>query len=185
LHRSDLLAQISCGDKFFIGYAGTHGKTTTSGMAAYVLDKAGHAPSSIVGGFVPELDANARATQGKYFVAELDESDGTLTKYAPDIAVINNMEPDHLDFFTDGMDGIFKVFGEFASKSKKVIVNNDDENVRKSGCGIDSNKVVTFGLNNADYTARNITYGADFTTFEVYFLFCWQNPHIIVYLKSI
>jgi UDP-N-acetylmuramate--alanine ligase len=162
LHRSDLLAQISRGDKFFIGYSGTHGKTTTSGLAAYVLEKAGLEPSFIVGGFVPGINTNAHCASGKYFVAELDESDGTLTKYAPDIAAINNLEPDHLDFFTDGMEGIFKTFRQFATNAGSVIANNDCSGVNELGCS-----TITFGLKDADYTARNINYGTDFTTFEV------------------
>ncbi len=168
LHRSDLLAVIASGHSKrgnpFIGYAGTHGKTTTSGLAAYVLEKAGLEPSYIVGGFVPGVNTNAHHAGGKYFVAELDESDGTLTKYAPDIAVINNLEMDHLDFFTDGMEGIFRTFGQFASGAHKIIANNDDPNVRKL---LEEREYVSFGLNDADYTARNINYGADFTTFEI------------------
>ncbi len=191
LHRSDLLSVIASeqGERgnLFIGYAGTHGKTTTSGLAAYVLEKAGLEPSYIVGGFVPELNTNAHCARGKYFVApaagargvdlrqqgeqastifvaELDESDGTLVKYKPDIAVINNLEPDHLDFFTDGMDGIFATFGEFAAGAGKIVANNDDENVCKL---LEGRDYVSFGLNDADYVARNINYGKDFTTFEV------------------
>ena len=94
-HRSDLLKEIAENaqktGKIFIGFSGTHGKTTTSGLASYVLDKAGFNPSFVDGGIVPELHTNAQHKNGEYFVAELDESDGTIVKYSPDILVINNL----------------------------------------------------------------------------------------------
>ena len=68
-HRSDLLAEISREGKFFLGYSGTHGKTTTSGLASYVMEKAGLKPSYVVGGIIPELDTNAHCQNGKYFAA--------------------------------------------------------------------------------------------------------------------
>ena len=101
-HRSDMLKEIAefaqAEGKCFIGFAGTHGKTTTSGMASYVLDKSNLEPAFVVGGIVPEIGTNAQHKKGKFFTAELDESDGTLVKYHPDILVINNLEEDHLDF---------------------------------------------------------------------------------------
>ena len=101
-HRSDLLKEIAESAQkqsmSFIGFSGTHGKTTTSGLASYVLDKSGLNPSFVDGGIVPELNTNAQHKNGKYFVAELDESDGTITKYSPDILVINNLEEDHVDY---------------------------------------------------------------------------------------
>lgn len=168
LHRSDLLAQIANNSgKFFLGYCGMHGKTTTSGLASYVLAKAGYEPSYVVGGFVPELNSNAQCANGGYFVAELDESDGTLVKYKPNLAVINNIEPDHLDFFTGGLEDILKNFSRFLDGSDAVVIaNNDCENTRTL---IQRRKTVTFGLNDADYTAKNIEYNADFTTFDVYY----------------
>jgi UDP-N-acetylmuramate--alanine ligase len=156
LHRSDLLAEIAYDFQtapsapIFIGYAGTHGKTTTSGLAAYVLANAGLEPSFVVGGFVPELNSNAHSARGKYFVAELDESDGTIVKYAPNIAVINNIEADHLDFFTGGLDDILKTFGQFLDNLPQgavVLANSDCGNVRKLTQG---RKVVTYGLDDGE-----------------------------------
>jgi len=154
-HRSDLLAEISRHDKFFIGYSGTHGKTTTSGLASYVLDLAGYEPSFVVGGIIPELGVNSQSTKGKYFVAELDESDGTIVKYSPNICVINNLEPDHLDFYKDGMKSLLETFEKFISNMKEnaVVLINNDCNVLKQ---LHAHKVMTFGLNEADYTAKNI-----------------------------
>ncbi len=166
-HRSDLLAEIakSAQDrgKCFIGFSGTHGKTTTSGMASFVLDKAGLEPSFVDGGIVPELHTNAQHKSGEHFVAELDESDGTIVKYNPDILVINNLEEDHLDFYKNGMSDLVKTFDRAISQSKKVIVNNDNEGIK-----LLNGEFITFGLNEADYTAKNIEYSKEETTFEVY-----------------
>ena len=167
-HRSDLLAEISKQDKFFIGFSGTHGKTTTSGLASYVLDLAGYEPSFVVGGIIPELGVNSQSTKGKYFVAELDESDGTIVKYSPNVCVINNLEPDHLDFYKDGMKSLLATFEKFISNLKEdsvVLVNNDCEVLKQ----LHAHKVMTFGLNEADYTAKNIVFTQDCTTFDVYY----------------
>lgn len=168
-HRSDLLAEVAHkaqnDNKLFIGFAGTHGKTTTSGMAAYVLDKSGMGPAFVVGGIVPEINTNAQHKKGDHFIAELDESDGTLVKYHPDILVINNLEEDHLDFYKNGMSDIIKTFNIAASKAKKVIINADDDGARI----IKGQNLVTFGIkNNADYTAKNILSTPNGTTFDVY-----------------
>lgn len=163
-HRSDLLEEIakSAQDngKCFIGFSGTHGKTTTSGMASYVLDKAGLEPSFVDGGIIPELNTNAQHKSGEHFVAELDESDGTIVKYYPDILVINNLEEDHIDFYKNGMPDLVKTFNQAISQAKKVLINNDNE-----GTALLSGNFVTFGLNDADYTAKKI----DSDTIEIYY----------------
>ena len=166
-HRSDMLNEISKSaqdsNKCFIGFSGTHGKTTTSGLCSYVLDKAGLEPSFVDGGIVPELHTNAQHKKGKYFVAELDESDGTIVKYTPDILVINNLEEDHLDYYKNGMSDIVKTFNNAISHSKKVIVNNDNDGIK-----LLSGNFVTYGLNNADYIAKNIKYSKEGTEFDIY-----------------
>ena len=163
-HRSDLLEEIakSAQDngKCFIGFSGTHGKTTTSGMASYVLDKAGLEPSFVDGGIIPELNTNAQHKSGEHFVAELDESDGTIVKYYPDILVINNLEEDHIDFYKNGMPDLVKTFNQAISQAKKVLINNDNE-----GTALLSGNFVTFGLNDADYTAKK----NDSDTIEIYY----------------
>lgn len=193
LHRSDLLARISNGligikKKYFIGYSGTHGKTTTSGLASYVLEKAGFSPSFVVGGIVPEFGINSNAggkcpfdsSQGKldssakcgdFFIAELDESDGTIVKYQPEISVINNLEVDHVDFYTDGLQEILDTFKTYLStlpEGAKVLINNDNTGNNKL---IEQNpnvKFITFGLNNADYVAKNIQLGLE-SSFDIYY----------------
>lgn len=166
-HRSDMLNEISksaqADQKCFIGFSGTHGKTTTSGLCSYVLDKAGFEPSFVDGGIVPELHTNAQHKRGKYFVAELDESDGTIVKYNADILVINNLEEDHLDFYKNGMSDLVKTFNTAISRSKKVLVNIDNEGVKQL-----SGDFITYGLNDADYIAKNIEYTKEGTKFDIF-----------------
>jgi len=166
-HRSDMLKEIAESaqqeNKCFIGFAGTHGKTTTSGMASYVLDLSKKEPAFVVGGIVPEIYTNAQHKEGKYFIAELDESDGTLVKYHPDILVINNLEEDHLDFYKNGMSDIVKVFNQAILQSKKVLVNNDNLGIK-----LLEGNFITFGLNNADYMAKNIKKSDKGTVFDFY-----------------
>ena len=168
-HRSDLLAEISREGKFFLGYSGTHGKTTTSGLSSYVLEKAGLKPSYVVGGIIPELDTNAACQDGKFFCAELDESDGTIVKYVPNVCVVNNLEADHLDFYKNGLQSIKETFEKFISKMPPdgvVLVNND---CNASKC-LHCHKTMSFGLSSdADYFAKNIVFEENYTTFDVYF----------------
>ena len=167
-HRSDILAKISRWGKFFLGYSGTHGKTTTSGLSSYVLEKAGLKPSFVVGGIIPELGINAHSQDGKFFCAELDESDGTIVKYCPNVCVINNLEADHLDFYKDGLKSILDTFEKFISNMPEnsiVLVNKDC----KATMGLHSHKTLTFGLSDADYTACNICFKPDCTTFDIYY----------------
>ena len=167
-HRSDLLKEISVdaqkSGKFFIGFSGTHGKTTTSGLCSYVLEMAQLEPSFVDGGILPDINTNAQHKGGKHFVAELDESDGTIVKYSPDILVINNLEEDHLDFYKNGMSDLVKTFNQAVSQAKTVIVNADNAGIKL----LNGNKYITFGLNDADYTAKNIEYTKEGITFDIY-----------------
>ncbi len=168
-HRSDLLAEISREGKVFLGYSGTHGKTTTSGLSSYVMEKAGLKPSYVVGGIIPELDTNAHCQDGKFFAAELDESDGTIVKYVPNIVVVNNLEADHLDFYKNGLSSILETFESFISKMPDdgvVLVNYDCE----ASKSLHSHKTMTFGLSDGvDYQAKNIEFTSEFTSFDIYF----------------
>ena len=168
-HRSDMLAEISRGRKFFLGYSGTHGKTTTSGLSAYVMEKAGLKPSYVVGGIIPELETNSHCQEGNFFAAELDESDGTIVKYVPNIVVVNNLEADHLDFYKNGLESILETFENFISKMPEdgvVLVNYDCEACMK----LDAHKALTFGLSDgADYQAKNIEFTCEHTSFDVFY----------------
>lgn len=176
-HRSDLLAEISENEEYFIGYSGTHGKTTTSGLCSYVMELAGLKPSYVVGGLLPEIDTNANATNEKYFIAELDESDGTIVKYSANLVVVNNLEPDHLDFYKNGLDSILETFEKFLSNIRPngmILANTDNDGVKRlvkyyTEHELANNaKFVTYSIGGStDYSAKNIHYGEDFTTFDI------------------
>ncbi|HET9524418.1 MAG TPA: Mur ligase domain-containing protein, partial [Terrimicrobiaceae bacterium] len=99
VRRADALAAIMSAKKGIV-ICGMHGKTTTSSMAAHVLRSCGLKPSHYVGAEIPILGTNARwDSEGEYFVAEGDESDGTLINYHSEHAIVLNIEPEHLDFY--------------------------------------------------------------------------------------
>ena len=164
---NELLGKLSSQFKT-IGVSGTHGKTTTSGLSSYVMEKAGLEPSYVVGGIIPELHTNANYKTDNYFIAELDESDGTIVKYNPQILVINNLEADHLDFYKNGLDSLVETFEQLLSKfdgSQKVLINNDSAgNLKLKGYNF-----ITFGLNDADYVAKNINLTPTGSTFDIYY----------------
>ncbi len=98
IHRSDLLHELMKGHKG-LAVAGTHGKTTTSSLLAWVLVEAGWDPSYVVGGWLPGLETNANGGKSDYFVVEADESDGTFIKYHPHGAIVTNVDFDHMNHF--------------------------------------------------------------------------------------
>lgn len=177
LHRSDMLKLISDDfaddkDAVFFGFSGTHGKTTTSGLCSYVLSKSGNHPSYAVGGFIPEIGDNSKFDSDKIFIAELDESDGTIVKYRPDVNVINNLSYDHPDFYKNGMSDIYKTFKKYidnTSKDALLITNTDSEGCREFIKLMPERHFVTFGLQDADYTAKNIEFDGFSSKFDIYY----------------
>jgi UDP-N-acetylmuramate--alanine ligase len=98
--RAEMLAELAR-LKYSIAVAGTHGKTTTTSMIATILDKAGFDPTIVVGGLLNTIGSNARLGKGDYIVLEADESDRSFLLLSPTIAVVTNIEPDHLDNYRD------------------------------------------------------------------------------------
>ncbi len=132
LHRSEGLAAAMAG-KRAVAVAGTHGKTTTSSMTTVLLEKAGLSPSFAVGATVSGLGVNAAAGEGEWFVAEADESDGSLLNYAPEVAIITNVEADHLDHHGTA-EAVHQVFIDFTRRitdGGQLIVCADDAGARR------------------------------------------------------
>ncbi|MFJ3958569.1 UDP-N-acetylmuramate--L-alanine ligase [Arthrobacter sp. NPDC090010] len=113
LHRSQALAALMGGDRV-VTVAGTHGKTTTTSMITVLLKGIGLDPSFAIGAAVPALGVNAASGTDDIFVAEADESDGSFLNYAPKIAVVTNVEADHLDYYGTA-DAVFQAFDDFAA----------------------------------------------------------------------
>ncbi|MEI6033713.1 MAG: UDP-N-acetylmuramate--L-alanine ligase [Verrucomicrobiae bacterium] len=129
--RADALAAIMA-VKTGIVVCGMHGKTTTSAMAAHTLRAGGLKPSHYVGAEIPILGTNARwDSEGEYFVAEGDESDGTLINYHPAHAIVLNIEPEHLDFYKDlaAIDAVYSKL--IAQTSGRVLYCADDDGARR------------------------------------------------------
>ncbi|WP_410170329.1 UDP-N-acetylmuramate--L-alanine ligase [Corynebacterium auriscanis] len=112
VRRSDVLAQLMSDRRAFL-LAGTHGKTSTTSMAVAAMQAAGWDPSFAIGGQLNRAGTNAHHGTGDVFIAEADESDGSFLSYQPEVAVVTNVEPDHLDFF--GTEEAYRqVFERFA-----------------------------------------------------------------------
>lgn len=168
LRRAEALAAIMKGKKGIV-VAGTHGKTTTSALTAHVLRVGAKAPSHYVGAEIPILGTNASWDEkGEYFVAEGDESDGTLVNFHPEHAILLNVEEEHLDYY-DGLDAICEVFGRFCDQtSGKIYFCGDDPNARRV-CGHREN-AVSYGWNRElNYSAGDLVpkgAGTEFTVFR-------------------
>ena len=139
-----------------IAIAGTHGKTTTTALLAHVLTRSDSAPSFCVGGHVPVLGTNAQLGAGKYFVAEADESDGTLIGFTPQFSVCLNIEAEHLDHHRT-MDGLLANFRSFFRSTLTTMFYCAD----CANCATlaqESRAAISFGLSEkADYRALDIT----------------------------
>jgi UDP-N-acetylmuramate--alanine ligase len=124
LARAQVLAALMR-ERRGVAVAGTHGKTTTTSMLAVILERAGADPTYVIGGDLNESGSNARAGEGELFLAEADESDGSFLLLDPEVAVITNVEDDHLDFFR-GREDIEDAFVDFCSRAGVVIACADD-----------------------------------------------------------
>ncbi len=112
--RAEMLAELMR-LKYGIAIAGSHGKTTTTSLVATVLRHAGLDPTAVIGGKLPSLGSNARLGQGEYLVAEADESDGSFMKLSPSLAVVTNIDPEHLDHY-GSLEALKATFLDFINK---------------------------------------------------------------------
>ena len=149
--------------------SGTHGKTTTTSMCTHILMAAEKDPTVMIGGTLPLLKAGHRVGGGDTIVMESCEYYNSFHAFYPTVAVILNIEPDHLDFFS-GIDEIKESFRKFASNVDAdgvIVANYDDENTMEAIKGLDR-RVVTFGLSaKANVTARNIVNIGSLTKFDI------------------
>jgi UDP-N-acetylmuramate--alanine ligase len=153
--RAEALAAIMGGKRGII-VAGMHGKTTTSAMLAHVLREGGLHSSHYVGAEIPILGQNAHwDRRGEYFVAEGDESDGTIRCFHPEHTLILNIEEEHLDFYED-LAAIEKVFAELVAQTSGYIFYNGDDGVASRVCHLP--RAISYGLGaGADYQGRDIS----------------------------
>ena len=172
IRRKELLAEL-VNEKRAVGVSGTHGKTTTSAMIATVLEDAGLDPTVIIGGILRNFASNAKAGKGDVIVVEADEYDRTFHELRPEIAVITNIEADHLEYYGsfENIVEAFRIFTESVPKGGAIIGCVDDPAVAalldRRGRGKDP-KIIRYGLGpGADVTARNLTFDERGSSFEV------------------
>jgi len=131
-HRSEILSLIMKSFKS-IAIAGSHGKTSTSTLLTTLLDLCTNNTSSIVGGILPKYESNAIIKNSEYLIAEIDESDGTTYRYNPYLGIINNIDFDHCDYYSN-IKELISSFNKFGSNSKILLTNNDCEISKKNIC---------------------------------------------------
>jgi UDP-N-acetylmuramate--alanine ligase len=159
--RAEMLAELMR-LRFAIAVAGAHGKTTTTSMIALVLERAGLDPTAVIGGRLSAFGSNARLGRGELMVAEADESDRSFLKLFPSIAVITNLDYEHLENY-GGFDDLQQAFVDFANKVPfygAVIACADDPHLKEILPRM-SRRVTTYGLDapDADLTATDIELG--------------------------
>lgn len=169
-HRADIVAYLMLQYKG-IAVAGAHGKTTTTSMIAVMLEHAGVDPTVIIGGEVDYLNGNAKLGLGQYLVAEADESDGSFLKFSPHIAVVTNIENDHMDFYKT-MDNILHTFKKFLHKLPQDngvgILCFDNAHIRDLVNEVDR-PYISYAIDHkAQYTARNLHTQGAISTYDVY-----------------
>ena len=170
VHRSEMLAELMR-LKQSIAVGGTHGKTTTTSLVAHALMKGNLEPTVINGGIINSLGTNAHFGKGKWLVAEADESDGTFTRLPASIAVVTNMDAEHLDHYGnfDSIKKAFKLFIQNIPFYGCAILCTDHSEVQKLSLQINDRRIITYGLNpQADVRGDNIRSDINGTTFDVY-----------------
>ncbi len=167
VRRAEALAAVMA-RKAGVVVAGTHGKTTTSAMTAHVLRVGGLKPSHYVGAEIPILGTNAHwDNEGELFVAEGDESDGTLVNFQPKHAIILNIEPEHLDFYED-LDAIKSVFRQLLEKTSGLTVYCAEDEVARELCANRKGSVSYGWSRQHDFSADIIELRPSQTEFAVY-----------------
>ena len=169
VRRAEMLAELMR-LKYAISIGGTHGKTTTTSMIAAMLDAAGYDPTVINGGIINAYGTNARLGTGEWAVVEADESDGTFMKLPSTIAVVTNIDPEHLDFYGtfDKVRDAFRVFVENIPFYGFAALCLDHPEVQALIPRVPDRKIVTYGLNpQADVRAVNLSIAPGGATFDI------------------
>ena len=151
LHRSQALAWLIAGQRL-VSVAGAHGKTTSTGMIITGLLALGEDPSFVNGGVIEELGVARRRVDGELFVVEADESDGSFLLYDTSVALVTNVDPDHLDHY-GSLDAFEQAFVDFADRARELVVISSDDPAPTRVPNGSAPRVVTFG-EAADATVR-------------------------------
>jgi UDP-N-acetylmuramate--alanine ligase len=171
VRRAEMLAELMR-LKSSIAIGGTHGKTTTTSMVATLLDKGGFDPTVINGGIINAYGTNARLGDSEWMVVEADESDGTFVKLPADIAIVTNIDPEHLDHY-GSFEGVKRAFQQFVENVPFygfAVMCLDHKEVQSLIGRIEDRKIVTYGQNlQSDVRCSNIEFERTGTRFQVTF----------------
>lgn len=175
--RAEMLAELMVLKPYAVAVSGTHGKTSTTSMVATILGHAGFDPTTVVGGVVETLGSNARLGASDWFVTEADESDRSFLMLYPTIAVVTNIDKEHMESYK-GMDDVVQCFTDFVNKVPffgAAIICLDDPNVQLIIPNIKRRRV-TYGMTaQADISAHEIRYNDAFgSTFSV-----WKGDEVL------
>ncbi|MGB9873751.1 MAG: UDP-N-acetylmuramate--L-alanine ligase, partial [Hydrogenobacter sp.] len=170
ISRGDMLAELFR-LKEGIAVCGSHGKTTTTSMIAHVVYEAGYDPTVIVGGVLQKFGSNARFGKDQLIISEADESDGSFLKLIPTVAVITNIDKEHLGYYKD-IEDIKNAFLRFANSVPFYgfcVMNADDENSRDVMKKV-KGPLITFGIeNSADVMAKNLSLQSGYYSFDLFY----------------
>ena len=168
ISRAQMLAELMR-SKYGIAVTGSHGKTTTTSLISHILIEADMDPTVVIGGLLKNISSNIRVGNGNFLVAEADESDRSFLELHPAIAIITNIDLEHLETYTD-LNDIKQSFKQFLSNLLfygKAIICTDDENIR-SLLPLDSIKTISYGIDYpADVSACNIVLEANHSLFTL------------------
>jgi UDP-N-acetylmuramate--alanine ligase len=167
MHRSDFLAWLMKYKKA-ITIAGTHGKSTTSALIIHVLDALGEDPTAAIGGTLRAYDSTAKIGSGSLFVAEADESDGSFLKYSPHLAVITNIDLDHMEYYKseDRLLSAFSSYLGHLDTEGYAIIGWDNPRSRQVGSQFTGQRMTYGFVIGCDVRATNVHWDGSFTTFN-------------------
>ena len=167
-HRAQLMAHISNKAKVSIAVSGTHGKSTTSAMIAHILTETGHNPTAILGAVYPLFNSNLRIGDPDLVIVEADESDGSFTLLKPTVAVVLNVEPEHLENYDESEDELWRAFEMFCADAEQSVWNANQKNLPYKlfdsfmpGLGFD------FGINAGVMQAKDVDFSQGKVNFKV------------------
>lgn len=169
LARAEMLAQLAR-RKTAVAVAGTHGKTTTTSMISFILQQSGNDPTYLIGGELNDIGSNARYGSGKHCVIEADESDGSLMHLNPQVAVVTNIDADHLDYY-GSFEAVETIFSDWLTKLPEdgfAVVLGDGSNVQELAAET-GKQLITFGLGeDNDFYARELKFDPFGSRFHIY-----------------
>src|ERR1700722_8545665 len=156
--------------QYSVAVGGTHGKTTHTSMVAAILDAAGFDPTVVNGGVINAYGANAKVGEGDWIVVGAGERDGSFLRPRPTVAVVTNIDPEHLDHYEtfEAVKRAFRGFVESIPFYGFAAVCIDDPDVQEMASRVENRRLITYGANpQAEVRAMNIGFGAEGSTFDV------------------